>query len=368
MPHLNLVREWLDEQQIAIMDWPAQSPHLLSLRRDYHRAATRAVMAGHHLEFLNAASVPQGLQLTLRPQVYAADTSSVDSEISEILTTAQSNIISALSKHYSSLQATSTNKKQTVLAEMSSLLSPSSSLSPTEIEEHKAIMKKTENNPRKKIATLADRARRKLERPPQDKMHTGFSYHRPPATHTVPRERQTATIKQLSLTMPPHDTSPSSPTVTPPKHSTSPAYSLLSEASPSPPRSPLITLTTPTPTPPSSPVTPYFLLSEASPSPPRPPLITLTTHTSSSCYEASPSPPTTTTHINHLPHLPPPSPTLSTPPSPTPSTPLSTPFALEISQKVQPSGKAIDAFLHESGDLFKGRSRGDIYSQSKKPD
>ena len=68
------------------------APELLSLRRDYHRAATRAVMAGHHLEYLNAASVPQGLQLTLSPQVYAADTSSVDSEISEILATAQSNL------------------------------------------------------------------------------------------------------------------------------------------------------------------------------------------------------------------------------------------------------------------------------------
>ena len=97
-------------------------------------------------------------------------------------------------------------------------------------------------------------------------------------------------------------------TVTPPKFPMSPAYSLLSEVSPSPPCSPLITLTTPTPTPPSSPVTSYTLLSEASPSPPRPPLITHTTPTSPSCYEASPSPPTTTTHINL-------SPTLSTPPS-----------------------------------------------------
>ena len=94
--------------------------NFLALHR-YHRAATRAVMAGHHLEYLNAASVPQGLQLTLSPQVYAADTSSVDSKISEILATAQSNVISALCKHYSSLQATSTTKKQTVLAKMSSL-------------------------------------------------------------------------------------------------------------------------------------------------------------------------------------------------------------------------------------------------------
>ena len=135
---------------------PPPAAELLSLRRDYHRAATRAVMAGHHLEYLNAASVPRGLQLTLSPQVYAADTSSVDS-VSKILATAQSNVISALCKHYSSLQATSTTKKQTVLAKMSSLLSPSSPLSPTEIEDHKEIMRKTDNNLKKKMDTLADR-------------------------------------------------------------------------------------------------------------------------------------------------------------------------------------------------------------------
>ena len=187
------------------------APELLSLRRDYHRAATRAVMAGHHLEYLNAASVPQGLQLTLSPQVYAADTSSVDSEISEILATAQSNVINALCKHYSSLQATSTTKKQTVLAKMSSFLSLSSPLSPTEIEEHKEIMRETDSNLKKKIDTLADRAHKKLERPTQDKMHTQDFHTTGPrtttATHTVPRERRTATLKHSSLPSP-HPTPP----------------------------------------------------------------------------------------------------------------------------------------------------------------
>ena len=210
-----------DEPKGASCSVPSKMPEdLLNRlgRGHYHRAATRAVMVGHHLEFLNTASVPQGLQLTLRPQVYAADTSPVDSEISEILTTAQSNIISALCKHYSSLQATSTNKKQTVLAEMSSLLSPSSSLSPTEIEEHKEIMKKTENNLKKKMATLADRAHKKLERPPQDKTHTQDFHTTGPrtttATHTVPRERRTATLNQLSLPSP-HPTYPPTPQMQP---------------------------------------------------------------------------------------------------------------------------------------------------------
>ena len=42
---------------------------------------------------------------------------------------------------------------------------------------------------------------------------------------------------------------------------------------------------------------------------------------------------------------------------------LSAHFKAEISEKVQPSGEAIAAFLKRNGDLFKGRSRGDIYSK-----
>ena len=38
-------------------------------------------------------------------------------------------------------------------------------------------------------------------------------------------------------------------------------------------------------------------------------------------------------------------------------------FSAEIAEKLQPGGKAIDAFLASHADTFKGRSRGDIYSK-----
>ena len=38
-------------------------------------------------------------------------------------------------------------------------------------------------------------------------------------------------------------------------------------------------------------------------------------------------------------------------------------FSAEIAEKVQPGGKAIDAFLVSHVDIFKGSSRGDIYSK-----
>ena len=42
---------------------------------------------------------------------------------------------------------------------------------------------------------------------------------------------------------------------------------------------------------------------------------------------------------------------------------LSAYFKTEIREKVQPSGAAIASFLKSQGDLFKGRTRGDIYSK-----
>ena len=83
----------------------ATATDLLSLRREYHRAATQAMMSSHHLEFLKkcdeASHVPPGLRLSLRPQVYASNTSTVDTEIRRIVKAAQRDIIQALREHIS---------------------------------------------------------------------------------------------------------------------------------------------------------------------------------------------------------------------------------------------------------------------------
>ena len=111
-------------------DSETEQTDLLSLWRDYHRAATQVMMSSHHLEFLGkckeASHVPPGLHISLRPQVYASNTSHVEESIKKIINSAQDEIIQALCTHYNSVLEHAQNILDQVSSTLSSSLSPSS--------------------------------------------------------------------------------------------------------------------------------------------------------------------------------------------------------------------------------------------------
>ena len=135
---------------------PTALPDLLSLRRNYHRAAT---MSSHHLEFLDkcetASHVPPGLQI----QVYASGTSPVEAEINTIVNTAQHDIIQTLRKHYNTVFNNAQEKTVDITSTLSSCLHrfPSS-----QVTSHETAMEKTKANIEKKRSKLATRTERKL--------------------------------------------------------------------------------------------------------------------------------------------------------------------------------------------------------------
>ena len=189
----------------------ATATDLLSLRREYHRAATQAMMCSHHLEFLKkcdeASHVPPGLRLSLRPQVYASNTSTVDTEIRRIIDAAQRDIIQALREHYSSLH---TRAQQNIDKTLTTLSSSLPHLPPSQVTSHDAAMERTKANIEKKSSKLAARTERKLKHQlsTQDKAtpctHTPQDFHAPGprekvATKPTPRDRTSTNSSPPSL-------------------------------------------------------------------------------------------------------------------------------------------------------------------------
>ena len=190
---------------------PATREDLLSLRRDYHRAATQTLSATHHLAFLETcledSIVPKGLRLQLSPQIYKASASNVAQKIATILGDAEKSIIKALAMHYRYLKREGTKSMKSTDSQMSlfsSSLPPSSSTG----KDHEEALEKTKNNLERKKEQLSQRATRKLEalRKPQDKEHTRthkvFRKVGPrTAQHhnTVPRDQRTGTTHTTQI-------------------------------------------------------------------------------------------------------------------------------------------------------------------------
>ena len=142
-------------------DSETEQTDLLSLRRDYHRAASQVMMSSHHLEFLGkckeASHVPPGLRISLRPQVYASNASHMEESIKKIINSVQDEIIQALCTHYNSIL----EHAQNVLDQVSSTLSSSLSLlPPSQAAPHQQLMERTNTNLERKKKQLATRTER----------------------------------------------------------------------------------------------------------------------------------------------------------------------------------------------------------------
>ena len=135
-------------------------------------------MSSHHLEFLKkcnkASHIPPGLRMSLRPQVYASNTSTVDTKLRRIkINTAQRNIMQALCEYYSSLHTRAQQNMEKTVTTLSSL----PHLPPSQVTSHDAAMERTKANIENKRSKLAARTERKLNT--QDKAT--------PCTHTPPQ-------------------------------------------------------------------------------------------------------------------------------------------------------------------------------------
>ena len=181
---------------------------LLDLRKSYHKLSRQLQQATHHQQFLDNCLekqlIPEGLKIKLEPQAFMASVTGIKAIWNNRITDMSRGLMQTLQRHYLTVMDHLQRELDGVQEQITSLSDTSTSTQ--ELQHHRDMIKKTDDNLEKQKLKLSKRAEQKLEKlrnpttsVPKTKRSRKGKGHSPPRTAAQPTPAQRTSTNPTHL-------------------------------------------------------------------------------------------------------------------------------------------------------------------------